>query len=176
MKKLFPIILIFTLFSCSTTRREIKKDEAATSRVLSKSDLTDIVGKVYNARHPISQQPIYIKGKDSIIEVPIVVDVVRDSIIKTECPNLNLDSLKAALTRTVWKFRTDTLKVPDIATIRLLNEEYVSHAATVGKLTVITQDNVVLKKEVSKKTMWIYIIGFGALVIIGGLIFLLFKK
>ena len=176
MQKVLLFVLVIFLFSCSATRRETRVDNKAIGRVLSKAPLTEQVGKVYLGQHPIDQTPIYIKGKDSIIEKPIYIDVVRDKIIKEKYPDLNLDSLRNAVMRIVTILRTDTILTPDLKTIALLNAEYNSHATTTGQLTEVRDSNTILKKDLSRRTMWLYISIFAAIVIIGGMAYLLFKK
>ena len=176
MRNLPLFLLAIFMFSCSSTRRETRLDNKATSRVLSKSELTDKVGKVYLGLHPTDQKIVYIRGRDSIIEVPVAVDVVRDSIIKAQCPTLNLDSLKRALTRTITIIRTDTVKEPDLITIRLLEAVNTAYAKKEGQLTEVRDSNTILKKDLSRRTMWLYVSVLVSILVIGGLLYLLFRK
>lgn len=144
--------------------RQTKKDDKIYKNAVTNERVFPRVGEKWNLENPITQKTIYIQGKDSIIEVPVIVDVVRDSIIKVECPTLNLDSLKRSLTHVVIKLRIDTLIVADTTCERRLNSVLTNYSKLQGK----SEQQTIQQKDTEKKkqkNFWLAIAGWGAFVI-----------
>lgn len=147
--------------------RQTKRDDKIYKRAVTNERVFPRIGEKWNLENPITQKEIYIKGKDSIIEVPVIVDVVRDSIIKVECPTLNLDSLKRALTHVVIKLRIDTLIVADTTCERRLNSVLTNYSKLQGK----SEQQAIQQKDTEKKkqkNFWWAMAGWGVFVISWG--------
>lgn len=156
--------------SCTAYKaaRQTKKDNKIFAAAISNERVSPRLDAYYNGLHPI-QQPILIRGKDSIIEVPVIVDRVHDSIIHAACPALNLDSLKKALTSTVTKIRVDTLKVPDSSCERRSQILQSNLSTLQGKYD---QQNLQAAQEKKRgnKWLWLFIGACAVLVIENGLL------
>lgn len=166
----FAIAIIVVLSSCATIRQQHQSnlDKKAVGRVLANTSLIDQVYAVALGLHPISSNPVLIKGKDSIVYNidTLIVDHEKDSIIMAACPNLNLDSFRLAntITKTINHYRVDTLPVKDTLCQRqyeLLNND---KNILQGKFDQQTVTVSAVKKASSKKT-WI-IVGLVALIVI----------
>jgi hypothetical protein len=176
--KLFAVILIAgQIAGCSAYKaaRQTKKDDKLYKNATTNPRVAPRVAYDYNMLHPIDQKTILIKGKDSIVIDSIPYDRVRDSIIFSECPTLNLDSLKRALTRTITKIRTDTLLIPDTSTLRRLGSVQANYTNLQGKYEQQTAQVSETKKDLSKWKLWSIVSGAFLLLVIGFLIYLLLK-
>lgn len=160
MKQIIFLILILFVSGCTVT-----KDNKAVSRVIASPVLTKRVVQYDAGGHPyVPPSVVYVKGKDSIIEVPVPVDVVRDSLIKVACPTLNLDSLKKALTRTITKERVDTFFKADPKLSELFNQQQYNLSMIQGQYSQLQKQTDSYKKE-SQHRLW-YIIGISILAFI----------
>lgn len=143
--------------SCTAYKaaRQTKKDNKIFAAAISNPRVSQNLDAYYNLRHPM-QKPILVKGKDSIIEVPVIVDRVHDSLIKIACPSLNLDSLKKAVATTKIILRIDTLKLPDSSCERRAQITQNSFVTLQGKYD---QQNIQLTQEKKSvnKLLWLFI-------------------
>jgi uncharacterized protein YceK len=152
-------ILIFAvvaslLVGCSAAK-EIRKDNQALTRVYGKPDLLNKAHALWLANNPIvNTPPTIIHGKDSIVYIndTVIVDHVRDSLIKIACPTLNLDSLKKALTKTntVIHYKTDTLNIIDTSCARLYNQKVAENNYLTGQSNVKDRQLTDNKDEIRK--------------------------
>ena len=156
--------------------RQTKKDNKLYVKAVANERVYPRIGERWNLDNPITQKTIYIKGKDSIIEVPVIVDMVRDSIIKAECPTLNLDSLRKALTRTVMHIRIDTFTQPDSNCIPKLHDAQLRNSNLQGKYD---QQSIQLTQEQKKSSKWLWLFMaavFAFVISWGAFIFIKTKK
>ena len=161
------LILVTVLFlgSCTVTR-----DRNAVTRVNSKPPLSEQAYNYYLTLHPIVQpRPVIIKGKDTTIYSTdtLIIDRVKDSLIKVACPLLNLDSLRKANTivKYVDHYRVDTLPVIDTACAREYNKSKYDNGVLTGENKQLT-----IQKAQSDKTSIIrlyWIIGLGVFIVLG---------
>ena len=161
------LILIAGLYSCSSAyqlRKDTKLDNKAISRaVIRKATVMKPIGDMYNALNPVEAKEVYVKGKETIVIDSIPYDRVHDSLIEAKCPTLNLDSLKKALTKTVYKTSVDTSKRVDttcerkyISVNNELIQSKIESAKKDGQILELT--NQLLKEtKSSHKWMWIFI-------------------
>lgn len=148
----------FILSGCASIQKA--RDNKAIGRVLASPTLTERVYSVAVGLHPVlPQQPKYIKGRTVIDSVYFPVDVVRDSIIREECPSLNIDSLRDKLRVVVTKVSVDTLIQKDTSLIRIINNAQLQNSFKDGEL--LAQDGIIsdLKKEMKAKQWWIFGMG-----------------
>lgn len=173
MKLIYLSIIILLLNSCKVT-----KDTRALGRVLSNPDLREQVYQVQAGLHPLlPTDPVYIKGKDSIIEIRYPVYIKgQDSIIQAQCPTLNLDSLKKALTTIKIIRSVDTLKVPDTTLRRMLDNAITSNYKLTGQLIEKDKQTEAYKKQNGKRNRIDIIGGAAALLIVGFLVYILIRK
>jgi hypothetical protein len=137
---LFVLFIIAVCVSSCTAykaSRQQKKDDKLQVAILSNDRVLPKIIDYWNFAHPIDQKPIYIKGKDSVVYSTdsFYVDRVKDSLIKIECPYLNLDSLrKANVTYKIQlRYRIDSFIIPDTTCER--------------RLTVVTNTNTYMKSQ-----------------------------
>lgn len=151
MKNLLGIsMLLMTLLSCRVIREH--KVNKAIGTVLSDAGARERVYQIQAGLHPVTpQQPIYIPGETVIDSVPYPVDVVRDSIIKADCPELNLDSLKRVLKTTITKLKVDTLVVPDSGIVIALNNARMLNSFKDGQMLAQEEQINKLNKDLSKQ-------------------------
>ena len=173
MKLIYLSIIILLFNSCKVT-----KDTRALGRVMSNPILREKVYEVQSGLHPlININPVYVKGKDSIIEVQYPVYIPgRDSIIKAQCPTLNLDSLKKALTTIITKKSVDTQKVLDPNFQRILSNVIENNNRLTGQMIEKDKQIDSYKKDNGRRNRIDIIGGVVALFIIGFLIYLLIRK
>lgn len=170
------------LHSCSPSyrlRKEQKQDNKLYKEVISNDRVLPKAANVYNMLHPITQKIIYIKGEDSIRVDSIPYDVVRDSLIKVECPTINFDSLKKAWTKVIYHYSVDTVITPDttcqheMIALKIENVDLrVSNASKDGQ--ILQQDKQI--KATNKKSniwMWLFI---GMAILFAGAVYLIFRK
>ncbi len=174
MKNLIWILMCLFLASCAVIKDA--KDNKAVGRVLSSPSLTDRVYKVAVGLHPVFPDKIYIKGKDSTVYDSIPYPMYIDSLIIKDCPKLNLDSLKRALSKTIYIFRTDTLHIRDTTLLRLYEYEKDKNSFISGQL--LEKDKTIDRYVKSYKRSALWNIGLSVIMIIViiGSGYLLFKK
>lgn len=170
----FLLFFVTVLFfgSCTVTR-----DRNAFTRVINNNDLLQKSYDYYNSLHPVVEpKPVIIKGKDTTIYSTdtLIIDRVKDSLIKIACPQLNLDSLRKANTivKYVDHYRVDTLPVLDTTCQRKYNLSQYNVGVLSGKNEELNTQLLIANKKSQNKLWWL----IGAGVIILGLIYLLFKK
>ena len=156
--------------------RQTKKDDKIYKNAVTNERVFPRVGEKWNLENPITQKTIYIQGKDSIIEVPVIVDVVRDSIIKVECPTLNLDSLRRTLIRTVTHIRIDTFIQPDSNCIPKLHDAQLRNSNLQGKYDQ-QATQLIQEQKKSSKWLWLFIVAASVFILSwGAFIFIKAKK
>lgn len=169
--------------SCTAYKasRQQKKDDKLQVEVIRNERVLPKVIDYWNFLHPITQKPIYIKGKDSVVYSTdsIYIDRVKDSLIKIECPYLNLDSLRKANTKIIREYHTsiDTIiQIDSMAQHKLI----VSNANLLymqGKYDERSVAYFAEKKKASNRTIWIIGLSiFWLLTVIAGVYFYAKKK
>lgn len=163
--------------SCTAYKalRQTKKDNKIFAAAISNDRVSQRLDAYYNTLHPL-QKPVLVKGKDSIIEVPVIVDRVHDSIIHADCPSLNLDSLKKAAATTKLILRVDTLKLPDSSGERRAQIVQSNLSNLQGKYEQQTLQVNEVKADKKKATLWLIGVSVFSVLAIGGLAYLLFRK
>lgn len=167
------------LHSCSPSyrlRKEQKQDNKLYKEVISNDRVLPKAANVYNMLHPITQKIIYIKGKDSIRVDSIPYDVIRDSLIKVECPTVNFDSLKKAWTKVIYHNSTDTLIFPDTTCWRRAENISNQYLQLQGKYDQQTTQITSISKSQKKTSLWLIGVSILSFIIIAGLTYLLFRK
>lgn len=189
MKSQFKIILFIlvmgSIVSCNKAMRLEKRSEKIAQKAMVDPVAFGIVGCVYIGLHPCpptKDSIVYGKPDTVITVIPADNDYLFttiDSLLERKCPTLNVDSLRKATKKklkpdTVFKDRIvpKTIYQPDM---RQINDLTNRNSYLQGSLESSTKTNAELKKDNSKKNLWIIGISIVALIIIGGLVYLLFK-
>lgn len=143
--------------SCTAYKaaRQVKKGDKIFAAAISNEDVSQRLDAYYNVLHPL-QKIVLVKGKDSIIEVPVIIDRVHDSIIHAACPTLNFDSLKKAVATTKLIMRVDTLKVPDSTCERRAQIVQNNYSNLQGRFEQQSEQLSVEKKR-GNKWLWFFI-------------------
>lgn len=169
----FLFLIVTVLFlGCTVTR-----DRNAVTRVNSKPTLSEQAYNYYIATHPIVEpKPVIIKGKDTTIYSTdtLIIDRVKDSLIKIACPSLNLDSLRKANTivKYIDHYRVDTLPVLDTSCARKYNKSQYDNGVLTGEKTQLTAQVKQADKKAQIRLYWI--IGLGLALAIA--VFILLKN
>jgi hypothetical protein len=174
--KLLAVIAV-CVSSCTAYKaaRQEKKNSKLFAAAISNKIVSDQLDYYYSLQHPMGK-PVLIQGKDSIIYTPVYIDRVKDSLIKIDCPSIDLDSLRKASQSTVIRVRVDTLFTPDTSSVFQLQILKANNASLQGKFDQQKEQSAVVKKDFSKWKLWSIVSGFFLLAVIGFLIYLLFRK
>lgn len=176
--KLFAVIFIAVWgISCTAYKaaRQVKKDNKLFAAAISNKVVSDQLDYYFSLQHPIGE-PVLIRGKDSIIYTPVIVDRVHDSLIKVACPSIDLDSLRKANQSVVTHVRVDTVPGSDTNSIRQLQILQLKYANLQGKYEQQTAQVSATKKDFSKWKLWSIVFGVFLIAVIGFLIYLLLRK
>jgi len=192
MKNILNWIVFFSVmlvFGCSVT----KQNQKAVNRVKADINLLNDVGGAWALLNPcIPDQPkpgktITIIDSSFAKENIDFLNGIIDSLLDKNCPTENIDSLRNAIRKEVAKncqpvvinhYRVDT--VPDKRAIKqaetALQTANLIISKQEGEKSQLQAQNSDLKKENKNKTWWLIGISVFAVLAIGGLTFLLFKK
>lgn len=167
MRNLLLILLATSaLYSCKAIQEA--RDRKALGRVLTNQSLLDKAYQVGVGLHPTFPETTYVKGKDSVRIDSVSYPVVDTLLIKEKCKELNIDSLKRLLTRTVYYSRVDTFYRQDTVLRRqydlLLTEKYYLQ----GQLLAVDGQLTQAQKTATKRLGYIWLTG-----VAGGLLVLL---
>jgi hypothetical protein len=163
--------------SCTAYKaaRQTKKDNKIIVAAITNPRVSKSLDAYFTSLRPL-QKPVLIKGKDSIIEVPVIVDRVHDSIIHALCPDLNLDSLRKAVATTKTILRIDTLRVADSSCEPKLQIATSEINTLQGKLDQQAsqlqeeKNNVKEEKKRGNKKLWYFIAACVFILLENGLI------
>ena len=173
-RNIFICFLIAGFASCGPAY-QIRKTDKANHKLYVSATTNEVVAPMvasdYNLKHPIDQKPIYIKGKDSVRIDSIPYDVVRDSLIKIECPTVNFDSLRKVWTKTIYHNTVDTLQVLDTNCLRRLNLQLTNYSQLQGKNLQMVEDNAQLNKSKGKVTLWLVGVSIAFLLVLLAIVY-----
>lgn len=184
---LIAVILFAVLLFSGCAAIKSAKDAKAVGRVMSSTDLSNQVFARLVIEHPCPPAEVeYIPGKtDTIITIKENNDSLNniiDSLLSKNCPVENLDSLRNEITKEIGKrckadtvrlLRVDTVKVPDPRQLQIANDSLNFQR---GQNAILISSVADYKKSNTQKMWWIIGISVFALLVIGGLCYLLFKK
>lgn len=186
MKKQFKILLFTLIVGSGISCSVAKKDQKAVNRVKADINLLNDVGGAWVKLNPCIPDTLRTGKTITIIDSSFSDEKVEslnkviDSLLDKNCPTENIDSLRKSIKKEldkgckpaiVYKNRTDT--IPDKRAEQILSNQ-VSNLT--GQITQLKSDNSELKKESKARLFWAIGIGLLGLIIIGLLIYLLFKK
>jgi hypothetical protein len=176
---LFMVAMLSGLQSCGPAHRlakQDKQDHKLYKEVISNDRVLPKAANVWNMLNPIGQKIVYIKGKETTIIDSIPYDVIRDSLIRIECPSVNFDSLKKVWTKIIYQLRTDTLTYPDTTCWRRVDIIQSQYNTLQGRYSQQTEQVASLSKSQKKTSLWLIGVSILAGIIIAGLTYLLFRK